>query len=51
MKRSIETEKISKKTPSPMVMSLTLLAMSGRVDKDGIECVPRVKNLLLLVYS
>ncbi len=44
MKRSIETEKISKKTPSPMVMSLTLLAMSGRVDKDGIELRPEAEK-------
>jgi hypothetical protein len=37
VKSSIETEKIIRKAPSPIVMYLTRLAMSGKVDKDGVD--------------
>ncbi len=42
MKIGIETAKISRKTPSPMVMYLTLFAMPGRVDKDRIPLLNAV---------
>ncbi len=34
MKSSIETEKIIKKAPKPMVICLTLFAIAGKVDND-----------------
>ena len=37
MRRGIETAKISRKTPSPMVICLTLFAMAGKVDKGGTD--------------
>ena len=33
----IESAKISKKTPSPMVICLTLFAIAGKFDKGKIE--------------
>jgi len=33
----IESAKISKKTPRPMVICLTLFAIAGKFDKDKIE--------------
>ena len=52
MRRGIETAKISRKTPSPMVICLTLFAMAGKVDKrmEPIS-LAQLKSLTLLVSS
>jgi len=50
MKSGIETAKISKKTPSPMVMCLTLFAMTGKVDKDGTDLSYAVEKPIITCF-